>query len=44
MLRRNWLRWINAAPEGIEWQEGAPLSAAMQTRRRSGTEYRAAVW
>ena len=44
MLRRNWLRWINAAPEGIEWQEGAPLSAAVQTRRRSGTEYRAAVY
>ena len=44
MLRRNWLRWINAAPESIEWQEGAPLSAAVQTRRRSGTEYRAAVY
>ena len=44
MLRRNWLRWINATPEGIEWQEGAPLSAAVQTRRRSGTEYRAAVY
>ena len=44
MLRRNWLRWINAAPESIEWQEGAPLSAAVQTRRRNGTEYRAAVY
>ena len=46
MLRRNWLRWIESTPadSGIRWHEGAPVSAAANSRSRGTHTYRAAEY
>ena len=46
MLRRNWLRWIESTPadSGIRWHEGAPVSAAANSRSRGTRTYRAAEY